>query len=61
MVLVGFSGGPVVNAGSTGSIHMNQTRIPHMPLGPKKETKKQKQHCNKFNKYFFKCSHQKVV
>ena len=51
-----FPGGPVVktlpsNAGGVGSIPGWEAKIPHAS-GPKNQTIKQKQYCNKFNKDF---------
>ena len=37
------------NAGGTGSLSAQATKIPHA-LGPKKQNMKQKQYCDKFNK-----------
>ena len=54
-----FSGGPVVNAGVQVQSLVMELRS-HMPQGQKtKQNKKQKQHCNKFNKYFLNGPHQK--
>ena len=51
-----ISGSPVVgtshsSAGGTGSIPGQGARIPHASQ-PKNQNIKQKQYCNKFNKYF---------
>ena len=51
-----FPGGPVIktspsNAGGAGSIPGQGAKIPHASW-PKNQNRKQKQHCNKFNKDF---------
>ena len=51
-----FPGSPVVktsssNAGGAGSIPDQGAKIPYV-LWPKNQNIKQKQYCNKFNKYF---------
>ena len=58
-----FPGDPVVktspsNAGGASSIPGQEAKIPH-DWQPKNQNIKQKQYCNKFNKDFNNCSHQK--
>ena len=60
-----FPGGPVVktspsNAGGVGSIAGRGGKIPHASR-PKNQNVKQKQYCNKFNKDFKNCRHQKSL
>ena len=48
------------NAGGAGSIPVWGAKIPHAPWS-KNQNIKQKQYCNKFNKDFKNCTHQKKI